>query len=300
MERILYVEMEDVLKHETTCKSFGNELIIIELNDSNRRKPEEEEEIAVKLNAFSVLLICKGVMDMRIDGEDFRITENSLVDIMERHVVNDIQFSPGFKGYHVIASKNILSETLFNSRRPPVSAIVSMRTPPIRQMSAEETVMLEEIIVRMLHDMERKEHAWQRDLVMNDLRGFFIEMKNIVFRFNKEKDKQNSPTRDELFFLFIQLLDKHCKEEHNATFYAGELCVTPEHLSNVLKQVSGKPVSKWIGEALMREAQKLLREPDHDLTLQQIADLLCFSDQSAFGKFFKKNSGMSPLQYRML
>lgn len=300
MERILYVEMEDVIRHETSCKFFGNELIIVELNGSNRRKPDEDKEVAVKLNAFSVLLICQGEMSMRIDGEDFRITENSLVDIMERHVVNDLRFSSGFKGYHVIASKNILSETLFNSRRPPVSAIATIRTPPIRHMSAGETVMLEKIILRMLHDMERKDHAWQRDLIMNDLRGFYIEMKNIVFRFNKENEKQNLPTRDELLFLFIQLLDKHCKEEHNVTFYAGELCVTPEHLSNVLKQISGKTVSKWICEALLHEARKLLRESDRNLTLQQIADLLHFSDQSAFGKFFKKNTGMSPLQYKML
>jgi AraC-like DNA-binding protein len=43
-------------------------------------------------------------------------------------------------------------------------------------------------------------------------------------------------------------------------------------------------------------AARLLRNPD--MTIQQIAVELSFSDQSAFGKFFRKHTGTSPLKYR--
>jgi AraC-like DNA-binding protein len=46
----------------------------------------------------------------------------------------------------------------------------------------------------------------------------------------------------------------------------------------------------------VEEASRLLRDPD--LTLQQIAAELSFSDQSSFGKFFKKHSGITPMKYR--
>jgi AraC-like DNA-binding protein len=46
----------------------------------------------------------------------------------------------------------------------------------------------------------------------------------------------------------------------------------------------------------MTEAKILLRNPS--LSIQQIADQLNFSDQSSFGKFFKKHHRMSPLEYR--
>ena len=295
MEQILYIEMDDVIKHIPTCQFYGNELIVAEMKGSHPLKPEEE--IAIKLNAFSVLLVCCGEMNLTIDGVPYLITENSLIDIMDRHAVKGIRLSPDFRGYHVITSKNILSETLFNSRRPPVASIASMRVLPIHRISATETTLLEGCVLRLLDSLTRPDHAWQRDLVINDLRGFFIEMKNILFKSYKESDKPNLPTRDELMFLFIQLLDKHCREEHSVGFYANQLCVTPSYLSTVLKNLSGKTATKWLSEALLHEAQKLLREPD--LTLQQIADELNFSDQSAFGKFFKKNGGMSPLQYRM-
>jgi AraC-like DNA-binding protein len=43
-------------------------------------------------------------------------------------------------------------------------------------------------------------------------------------------------------------------------------------------------------------ASRLLREPE--LSIQEIAEKLSFSDQSSFGKFFKKHTGISPLKYR--
>ena len=40
----------------------------------------------------------------------------------------------------------------------------------------------------------------------------------------------------------------------------------------------------------------MLRKPD--MTIQQITEALNFSDQSSFGKFFKKHVGSSPKKYR--
>jgi len=44
------------------------------------------------------------------------------------------------------------------------------------------------------------------------------------------------------------------------------------------------------------EAKLLLETPR--LTISQIAENLNFSDQSFFGKFFKKQVGLSPSSYR--
>lgn len=68
------------------------------------------------------------------------------------------------------------------------------------------------------------------------------------------------------------------------SLYVGELCITLEYFSRIMKSFSGKTVNQWISEALMREAEISLRNPD--LTIQQVADMLNFSDQSSFGKFF--------------
>ena len=156
--------------------------------------------------------------------------------------------------------------------------------------------MLEKCLHRIERNIERTEHAWQRDIIMNELRGFLLEMNNIVYQANRGNVSPNPPSRNLLLFLFIQLLNKHCRTEHSVSFYAGELCITPEYLSRIMKSFSGKTVNQWISEALIRESEILLRNPD--LTIQQVADMLNFSDQSSFGKFFKKHRDISPLAFK--
>ena len=62
------------------------------------------------------------------------------------------------------------------------------------------------------------------------------------------------------------------------------------------KELTGKSANKWIDDALIVEAKMLLKAPQ--ATVQQVADILHFSDQSTFGKFFKKHMGISPMEYR--
>ena len=79
-------------------------------------------------------------------------------------------------------------------------------------------------------------------------------------------------------------------------FYASSLCVTPQYLRRIVKYMSGKTVHTWINEALIREIEKRLAETD--MTIQQIAEELSFSEQATLTRFFKRYKGISPLKYR--
>lgn len=95
---------------------------------------------------------------------------------------------------------------------------------------------------------------------------------------------------------FKRLLAKNFIEERKISFYAEKLHLTPKYLSTLIKQVSGKTAGEWINEMLLLEAKVRLQNPN--LTVAQIAYALNFSDPSHFGKFFKKHTGKTPLQYR--
>ena len=79
-------------------------------------------------------------------------------------------------------------------------------------------------------------------------------------------------------------------------FYASQLCISPQYLSMLLREQTGKSANKWIDDAVLMEAKMLLKTPQ--LSVQQVAEQLHFSDQSTFGKFFKKHIGLSPLEFR--
>lgn len=101
---------------------------------------------------------------------------------------------------------------------------------------------------------------------------------------------------DALFRLFRKLLAENYRKEHELQFYADSLHVSQTYLSRVIRQVSGKTVNNYIAEALYTDARRLLVFTD--LTVKEISEQLGFSDQSSFGKFFKKKSETSPANFR--
>ncbi|WP_233545669.1 AraC family transcriptional regulator [Parabacteroides sp. AM08-6] len=296
-QSVLLLSIGELLSYNLNARSFQDKLIIVKMDNSTDKKPEFKSGMSIQLDALSVFLVVQGKIDITIDDSTYSLADNVLLDIMDMHAIKDIRLSSDFRGYHLIIERNLFAEILLNSRRMPAAYIASRHSRPIQKLTKEEADLLEHCLYRIERNMERSDHAWQRDIVLNELRGFLLEMNNIVYQANRGHISPNPPNKDVLLFLFIQLLDKHCRREHSVSFYAKELCITPEYLSRIMKGFSGKTVNQWISEALMREAEIGLRNPD--FTVNEVSDMLNFSDQSSFGKFFKKNKGMSPIRYRM-
>lgn len=95
---------------------------------------------------------------------------------------------------------------------------------------------------------------------------------------------------------FKKLVNRHCGAERALKFYAHKLCITANHLSETVKEVTGKTAGEWLTEAVVLEAKVLLQNPA--LSIAQVANGLHFADQSTFGKFFKQATGLSPRAYR--
>ncbi len=52
----------------------------------------------------------------------------------------------------------------------------------------------------------------------------------------------------------------------------------------------------WINRATLIQAKALLKS--NDMLVSEVADRLSFPSQSAFGSFFKRETGMSPGEYQ--
>jgi AraC-like DNA-binding protein len=109
--------------------------------------------------------------------------------------------------------------------------------------------------------------------------------------------KSKQTRKQELNLLFQNLVFHHYKEHRNVQFYADALYVSPKHLTETIKEVTGKTAGEWIDDAVVLEAKVLLR--NHDVSIAAIADDIHFPDQSTFGKYFKKHTGFSPTEYRI-
>ena len=79
-------------------------------------------------------------------------------------------------------------------------------------------------------------------------------------------------------------------------WYSSEMCLTPKHLSEVVKQVSGKTAGQWITTLVIIEIKSLLRHTT--LSIKEVAQEMNFPNQSFLGKYFKNVEGVSPSDFR--
>lgn len=102
--------------------------------------------------------------------------------------------------------------------------------------------------------------------------------------------------KHEIFIRLIQLIDAHYTEERGVEFYADKLCLSPKYLSALSKSVCGFTVQELIFKSIIRKSISLLKNTQKNI--QEISDFFNFPNASYFGTFFKKQTGMSPQQYR--
>ena len=94
----------------------------------------------------------------------------------------------------------------------------------------------------------------------------------------------------------MQLIDQYHTHERGVKFYADRLCLSPKYLTSLVKSVSCSSVQQLVFKAITKKAISLITTTDK--SIKEIADLLNFPNASAFGTFFKKQVGMSPVNYR--
>ncbi len=113
--------------------------------------------------------------------------------------------------------------------------------------------------------------------------------------FNQVEESFKTPQHI-LLQKFTQLVNNFYIEKRTVDEYAELLSVSSNHLSQSIKIASGKNALSFINQRIMTEAKSMIQFSDLDIT--EIAYQLHFSDASNFGKFFKKYSSLSPVEFR--
>lgn len=115
--------------------------------------------------------------------------------------------------------------------------------------------------------------------------------------------KQITYRQAEIVDSFVAELEKHMFElaegsvhdKYTIQDFASLLFIHPIHLTNVIKNATGRTPCSFYKESLINTAKELLKNPS--LPISVIAYNLTF-DTSNFSKFFKRTTGITPSQYR--
>ena len=127
------------------------------------------------------------------------------------------------------------------------------------------------------------------------LLALLYQLKEFTLAFNQWEEGFTTP-QQLLFQKFIQLVNNFYIEKRTIEEYAQLLNITPNHLSQSVKLASGKNALSFINDRILSEAKSLIQFTDFDIS--EIAYQLNFSDPANFGKYFKKHTELTPLEFR--
>ena len=119
----------------------------------------------------------------------------------------------------------------------------------------------------------------------------------LAFGYQVDPQQTHAVSRaEQISAQYLSLVELHCREQHKVEWYASQMCLAPKYLSNVVKQIVGISPNICIDRALIRQAKSLLSSTS--LSIQQIAERLGFQNQSHFGTFFKRQTGLNPSVFK--
>lgn len=242
------------------------------------------------------MTVTGGTMEITADNIRYRCSRNrnNLIAIKPINSIGGISFSESFRGTIAILTRQFMDIADSGIKPIPFADVLSQRNNIVSTRSTPEMKTLTSDF-RQICEVYNSAGMSMLDTEIFKHAVLLYHMK-IVRMIQSVTDRDILSRSACLFEKFFRLLDQNVTREHSVSFYADKLCITPHYLTMISKENTGKPALRLIAEEVVTRAIGLLRNPE--LTVQEISGRLNFSDQSSFGKFFRKHTGKSPAAYR--
>jgi len=226
-----------------------------------------------------------------IDGRKFHFEKNQIISLTEFHglkmkrtgFIKMIRFNRQFfcilDHDSEVSCKGLL---FFGSSSLPIISL------------PEEEVKKFDMLWRVFEmEMESPD-----DLQLEMLQMLLKRLLILLTRLYKQQNQFSNVDDVQIDLLreFNFLIEQHFKTKHSVAEYAELLNKSPKTLSNLFSKLGAKTPLQYIQERLMLEARRLLSYTDKPV--KEIAFEIGYTDVPSFSRFFKKNQGLAPSEYK--
>lgn len=254
----------------------------------------------VSAHKYGFFLCKKGTARILLGDRTYLVTGNHLCIYTPNTFFQILEKSDDLDG--------ILQEDSVDAYYPAVSSInirkrLSMRENPIVMISEAEAENL-----TVLSDTLNRSLAMTEEKMNNETVGGIHENYLVYLRYalclnvcevyfsNNPVPAQPQDREDVIFNKFLISVHEHCHRERTVQYYADEQHLSPYYFSTIIRSRSGKSAMQWIENVTMTYARQYLS--DSSASIKEVAERLCFPDQSTFGRYFRHREGCSPSEYR--
>jgi AraC family transcriptional regulator, transcriptional activator of pobA len=243
---------------------------------------------------FEVLYLQKGSGYHVIDGNKYEI-QPPCVFFMSPGQAHKLEFSNDIEGYIFIFTSDfyLLDRSNKNSLIEfPFFYTIHQDNPPLVLKNENDNRFLETLFRQGIAEIS---HSGESSFEM--LRSILDLILTIcATRYQRNENLLHKGKGQILVKKFFHLIEENNQKKLLLSDYAIMIGVTPNHLTQTVKLLTGKTSSQIIKAKQLLEIKRLLAHTS--LSVSEIAIQLSFEDQSYFTKFFKRETGLTPLQFR--
>lgn len=243
---------------------------------------------------FEVLYLYKGSGYHIIDSNRYEV-HPPCVFFMSPGQAHKLTFSHDIEGYiYIFTSEFYLVEknNLNSLLELPFSSRYNTQIPQLQIERQEDQQFIESLFVKSAEEALKKDYDCQ---LMRSLLELIL---SYLAHLYPNSDPLLTKGKGHLLVKrFYQLAEEHYKKNLNVAQYADLLNISPNYLTATTKRLTGKSSLRILKEKQILEIKRLLSQTTLDM--QEIANQMHFEDQSYFTKFFRRETGETPLRFRM-
>lgn len=252
-----------------------------------------QNDFPVQAGMSMVLFCLQGELHVRISLKEYTLRPDMFCVIITGMIFEVLSISNDFRGFMIATRTNFMPVT--EKTTQVMSFYKCLQSRHCFVLEEKEVMAFVGVYHSIKATLQELDHPYRIPMLQSYVQILYYRMLPIVLKEEESRSKYSHTRQEEIFQRFIGEVEKHYRKERSVKFYADLLCISPKDLSTVIYKISQQLAGEWIDAYVILEAKTLLKSGR--LTIQQISEQLNFSNQSFFGKFFKRCAGMSPKEY---
>jgi AraC family transcriptional activator of pobA len=274
---------------QTTSKMPSFELHAIECGEHLSLL---NNDVPHRLNCFKIVWITAGSGTCEVDLEKMELTPN-LVYCITPGQLHHFKANDDVKGYVLSFCPDFLLI-------PDDTASLIFHANSLQKSAYTRVIKVNEEMKKEMMDMLQKMlREYDNFFLLRSeiLRGLLkIFLIYLTRQYEPSTTNVVKPKTIDLVNKFFAIVEKKYMTHKLVSVYAEELCITPNHLNEIVKKASGFPASHHIRQRVLLEAKR--QAAYSGASMKEIAYNLGFEDISHFSKFFKNLSGLNFTNYK--
>ena len=257
------------------------------INHSNCELLEETQDDVLRLVWFT-----SDENKLVIDGIPYTFHENEIVSLTQFHKLEFVHINT----VNLLRFNRQFYCILDHDSQVGCKGILYYGTAKLPIIHVKETAYK---VLCTVWKMAILEFEMKDELQLEMLQMMLKRILILITRLYKEQNALNeiSTVQGDLVRSFNFLVEQHFREKHSVSEYADLLFKSPKTIANTFKKKGAKTPLQYIHERIYLEARRLLFYTKKDVS--EIGYELGFGDIQTFSRFFKKQSGSSPSDYRL-